>query len=371
NPIMMTFNVNDGKYTVKYRGDELDNADFNKIFKDEIDNLNKNYDYCILETCANEYEFGWYEIDLLNIMCAKELNVLKLEVSEFPFGKRGTHFIFSISDNCSSLDFDFGFDFHESFLDASKFVSKNPNLPIDVAVLATPYMSSLIDIAPLSIENDVSIRVIRDKREFSDPDLLIIPGSTNTCKDMVYVRKFGLDNIVREYSKHGLIVGICGGYQLLGKKLIDPDHVESDVGEQEAIGLLNVDTIFEKNAVFNRASGKTIPLGFEIDGCENHFGVSYNKEKYKDFVHISIENEKEISKDEGAYNDSFNVFGTYLHRCFETPYFREYILNRIREKKSLKKNTSKHYDEYLKEQIEKLSNEFDKNIERTILWEKL
>jgi len=334
------------------KNSEISSFNFKEIFKNEIESLDDKYDYCIIESCDTIDEK-----DTLNALTAKLTDA----------------FIISVDD----LNIDLSdYDFHENFLKASNFAVKNPNAPIDIAILYTPYISSLMDIAPLSIEEDVSLRIIREAKEFGNPDLLIIPGSSNTCKDMIYVRKYNLDDIVREYSKDGLILGICGGYQLLGQKLIDPFGVESEIKEQSAIGLLNVDTIFEKTSVYNRASGKIIPLNMEIEGVENHFGVSYNNEVNKDFIHLNIENQKEISKNEGAYNDSFNVFGTYLHRCFEIPYFRAYLLNRIREKKSLKKSVSKHYNEYLINEIDKITENFKLKLgfkfylERILLWER-
>ncbi len=404
NPLTVT--EDEGNYTLRNKGvkiaknNEISSINFNELFIAELEGLNKEYDYCTIEGCENISEIGFFEKNSLNLISAKKMNASIILVSDMTKDQGfasliGTFksmeieernlikgFILnnyngdksllqnkideiskSINIKCLGVLPHLHFDFHENFIDSKNFISKNPNAPIDVAILATPHMSSFIDVAPLTIESDVSLRLIRDKREFGSPDLLVIPGSSNTCKDMVYIRELELDKIIIDYSKHGLIIGICGGYQLLGERLIDPDGVESDIKEQDAMGVLKVDTIFQKTAVFNKVRGRIIPLNIEIDGCENHFGISYNKEENKDFVHVSIENENHLSKNEGAYNDSFNVFGTYLHRCFELPYFRQYILNRIREKKSLNKITSKHYDEYFKEEINKISNEFEKNID--------
>ena len=346
NPLLIY--KSDGNHILYNRGrkiaknDEISSLNFKEIFEDEMENLDKEYDYCIIEACDN---------DILNTLTAQLTDASIISADD---------------SNMELLSIDY--DFHENFTETSEFTFENPNAPVDVAILFTPYMSSLMDVAPLSIEKDVSLRIIKEEREFGNPDLLIIPGSSNTCKDMVYVKKYNLDNIIREYSKHGLILGICGGYQLLGQKLIDPLGVESEIKEQSAIGLLNVDTIFEKTNVYNKVSGKIIPLNIEIEGSENHFGISYNNEINKDFIHLNIENQKEISKNEGAYNDSFNVFGTYLHRCFEMPYFREYLLNRIREKKSLEKNISRHYNEYLIGEVDKITDKLKLNMNLSLTW---
>ncbi len=398
NPLLII--ENDGDYTLYCEGEETSSLDFKNIFKDKIEALKDVYDYCIIEGAGSPSDMVLKDKDISNMFTAEIADASVILVSDISLDqgfnsllgtmellskeekKKIKGFILNnfkgdksliensknkiskmIDKDCLGIFPHISFDLHERFTDHTKYVTSNPNAPIDVAVLATPNMSSLTDVAPLAIEPDVSLRIIRDKREFGNPDLLIIPGSSNTCKDMVYIRKLNIESIIREYSKDGLILGICGGYQLLGEKLIDPLGVESDIKEQDAIGLLKVDTIFEKERVYNKASGRIIPLDIEIEGCENHFGMSYNKETNKDFVHIDIENEISISKNEGAYNDSFTIFGTYLHRCFALPYFREYILNRIREKKGLDKKTSKHYNEYLLSQIDKLADAFEDNID--------
>ncbi|MBV1822206.1 cobyric acid synthase, partial [Bacteroidales bacterium MSK.15.36] len=120
-----------------------------------------------------------------------------------------------------------------------------------------PRISNFTDFDALKIEEDVSIRYITTKEDFGNPDLLIIPGTKNTIEDLLELRKCGLEDKIKEYSKTGTVIGICGGYQMLGKTLKDPYKVESDELETEGMGLLNVDTVFEKEKITTRVKAKS------------------------------------------------------------------------------------------------------------------
>lgn len=145
--------------------------------------------------------------------------------------------------------------------------NRNINAPIDIAVIKLPRISNFTDFDALKIEEDVSIRYITTKEDFGNPDLLIIPGTKNTIEDLLELRKCGLEDKIKEYSKTGTVIGICGGYQMLGKTLKDPYKVESDELETEGMGLLNVDTVFEKEKITTRVKAKskdTEVYGYEV-----------------------------------------------------------------------------------------------------------
>lgn len=95
--------------------------------------------------------------------------------------------------------------------------NKNAVSPIDIAVVKLPHISNFTDFDALKIEEDVSIRYITSKDNFGKPDLLIIPGTKNTIDDLLSLRESGIEDLIKEYAKDGLVVGICGGYQMLGK----------------------------------------------------------------------------------------------------------------------------------------------------------
>ena len=107
-------------------------------------------------------------------------------------------------------------------------------------------MSNFTDFNIFETQEDVSLRYVDYGECFGDPDIVIIPGTKSTIDDLMFLRENGLENQIKELHKKGkLVIGICGGYQMLGKVLKDPYHVESNVEEVEGIGLLDAETTFE------------------------------------------------------------------------------------------------------------------------------
>ncbi|EPZ53617.1 cobyric acid synthase CobQ [[Clostridium] sordellii ATCC 9714] len=118
---------------------------------------------------------------------------------------------------------------------------------INIEVLRTPYMSNFTDIHMLEIQDDVSVKYVEKGQKLSNPDMVIIPGSKNTIEDLIYLRENGYEKQLKELEAKGtLIFGICGGYQILGKKLYDPEEIEGSIKEINGIGLLDIETTFNK-----------------------------------------------------------------------------------------------------------------------------
>lgn len=243
--------------------------------------------------------------------------------------------------------------------------------PIDIAVIKLPRMSNFTDLEPLKTEEDVSVRFITKKEEFGEPDLLIIPGSKNTIEDLMAIRKAGLEDKIKDYSQRGMIIGICGGYQMLGNSIIDPEKVETDIGEVEGIGLLNISTIFEKEKVTARvrASLASEALKSSLDkytltakteatsfyGYEIHMGACSYGEDTEALFTIREKNSEDVTYKDGAINKSGNIMGTYIHGIFDGIYFREYIINRLRERKGLPKKNSCKYESIRERELDKLA----------------
>ena len=117
---------------------------------------------------------------------------------------------------------------------------------LKVEILYLPHVSNFTDFNVFETQEDVNVRYVMRGQSIGDPDLLIIPGSKNTIEDLIYLRNSGLEEQIIRLSRKGKrIVGICGGYQILGNKLSDPDHTESAITEIHGLGLLDIDTVFE------------------------------------------------------------------------------------------------------------------------------
>ncbi|MCG4571150.1 cobyric acid synthase [Clostridium cochlearium] len=244
--------------------------------------------------------------------------------------------------------------------------NRNINAPIDIAVIKLPRISNFTDFDALKIEEDVSIRYITTKEDFGNPDLLIIPGTKNTIEDLLELRKCGLEDKIKEYSKTGTVIGICGGYQMLGKTLKDPYKVESDELETEGMGLLNVDTVFEKEKITTRVKAKSKDT--EVYGYEIHMGICTYKEGAKPLFSIYDENGKKVNRQDGAINEKENVMGTYIHGVFDGVEFREKVLNNIRKIKGIEEKKAIQYENLREKNLDMLADLVRKNVDMDYIY---
>ncbi|MDR3223943.1 MAG: cobyric acid synthase [Methanobrevibacter sp.] len=236
--------------------------------------------------------------------------------------------------------------------DRPAIINKNINNIIDIAVLRLPRISNSTDLNALNIEEDVSIRYISSIHDFRTPDLLIIPGSKNTIEDLNYLKKSGIFDKIKEYKKTGQIIGICGGYQMLGNSIIDPYNVETKALKIDGLGLLDIETVFETKKVTKRVEANLISdNNISVYGYEIHMGISTNGKFANPLFNINKENYFD-----GSINKNGSVLGTYIHGIFDKPDFREFILNKIREKKGIEKKESKDYENFREKELDKLAD---------------
>lgn len=248
--------------------------------------------------------------------------------------------------------------------------------PIDVVVIKLPHISNFTDLDALKSEEDVSVRFVTCAEEFGKPDIVIIPGSKNTIEDLLRVRECGLENIIKDYSREGLVVGICGGYQILGKVLKDPYEVETDVKETEGMGLLDIETVFEQEKVTTRVNAKSIESfdiykdentrenrSLNVYGYEIHMGICKYGENAKPLFKIVDKNGEKVLLDDGAINKEGNIIGTYIHGVFDGVDFREYILNKIRLRKGMTTKQSNTYESLREKELDKLADIVRQNLD--------
>lgn len=196
----------------------------------------------------------------------------------------------------------------------------------DLAVIRLPRISNFTDFAPLESMEEVSVRYISSPAEFGDPDAVLIPGSKNTIQDLLWMRQNGLEaKILRHAAAGKLVFGICGGYQMLGEEISDPEGAEHR-GSIAGMGLLPVHTVFHEEKRRTRVKGRFCRLegllkgmsGAEYTGYEIHMGRSDLEENGKPLVSVTEETSPagETSVD-GA--QSGNVYGCYIHGIFDAP----------------------------------------------------
>ncbi|WP_038056604.1 cobyric acid synthase [Thermodesulfobacterium hydrogeniphilum] len=217
-----------------------------------------------------------------------------------------------------------GLSYHKTF-------SSEKNKLIKIVVLRLKYISNFSDFDPLKYEPDVELLYSLRKEELLSADVVIIPGSKRTVEDLLWLKSLKIDKILKYLAEKGVeIIGLCGGFQMLGKILKDPEKVESDLKEIKGLGLLDIETTFYPKKITTQAEGYcNLKENLKIWGYEIHMGES---EGDLNLFTIKRFATKEIKK-EGSQKES--IWGTYLHGIFENDDFRRFILNKVREKKGL------------------------------------
>lgn len=224
---------------------------------------------------------------------------------------------------------------------------------IKIGVIHLPKISNFTDVDPLESEPDVSLKFIGLDDSLDKLDAVILPGTRNTAKDLIKIREHGLDEEIIEFSKDSIVFGICGGFQMLGTKIIDKYHKESKFEEVEGLGLLDCKTKFSiSSKIISQSKGIVLGGGIfknmenvVVEGYELHEGTTILK-NVRPFIKI-IKGHGNLlhGKYDGAVNE--NVAGTYFHGIFHNPEFRTQFVNILRKKKGLK--TNNHMKDYYKQ----------------------
>lgn len=210
---------------------------------------------------------------------------------------------------------------------------------VDVVVIQLPHISNFDDFDPLEAEADVLVRYVREPGKLGNPDLLILPGTKSTVADLEFLRKSGLAEGIINLSQQGTpLIGICGGYQLLGEVIQDPDGVESSLEEVEGLGLLPIRTVFEREKVTSQvkalaAAGEGILSdvgGAEIVGYEIHMGRSAGSGLSPAF-RIVEKGGQPVDLLDGSLSADGQILGTYIHGVFEALGFRRAVLKGLRK----------------------------------------
>jgi threonine-phosphate decarboxylase len=218
---------------------------------------------------------------------------------------------------------------------------------LDIVVLRLPRISNFTDVDPLFAEPDVQVRYVDSPAEWGQPDAVIVPGSKNTIDDLLFLRASGLEALLLEHVGQGRhVVGICAGYQMLGRMLHDPELVESDKLEVEGIGLLPTVTTFAAEKRTVRVSGTShlagadgMPIaGYEIHmGRTEFIGDALRPFVVRDQVVVSVfeggggpAGAVSAEHPDGAAVEDGRIWGTYLHGILHNDEFRRWWLNELR-----------------------------------------
>lgn len=216
-----------------------------------------------------------------------------------------------------------------------------------LAVVETPKISNFTDFDALADEPDAEVLYVRDAEELlaAAPDVILLPGSKNTTEDLLHVRESGLEQAIRRLVDGGTpLVGICGGYQMLGEEIADPHHTESSHDVVKGLGYLPMKTVFaeEKRTVQVAADCPGMEfydgvlMGKGLSGYEIHMGRTVFTAPVRHPFHLTRQGENAVNIWDGALSEDGRIFGTYLHGVFDHDGFRRQFLNVLRLHKGLR-----------------------------------
>ena len=224
---------------------------------------------------------------------------------------------------------------------------------IDIAVIHLRRISNFTDFIPFECIDGVSVRYVSRAADIGNPDMIIIPGTKNTVGDMLILRENGIEAAVKKFaSKGGLVFGICGGYQMLGERIIDIGGAETK-GEYEGMGLIPVTTVFDSSKTTTRTEGYINRLDGRLENLSGLYFKGYE-------VHMGEDGSKDyILKGKG------NVYGTYIHGIFDEKQVAENIIKALMEDKGIAYNDIKAFDmaEYKNTQYDILAENVRKNLD--------
>ncbi len=207
--------------------------------------------------------------------------------------------------------------------------------PVTIGVVHLPRISNYTDFEPLEHEPEVAVHYLTDPLSAPALDVLIVPGTKSTVSDLSWLRRAGWENaIVRHLRGGGRVVGICGGFQMLGRRILDPHGVESKIAESIGLGLLDLETVFERDKVTAQVEGCEISSGLKIRGYEIHAGRAIRAGEA--LLRITKRDGIELAELEGCKSSDGRVIGTSVHGLFDSANFRRRFIEEIRSAKGLK-----------------------------------
>ena len=239
---------------------------------------------------------------------------------------------------------------------------------IDIAVIRLPKISNFTDFSALEATDAVSLRYVSSAMELGDPDCVILPGTKNTIADLLWMRQNGLEAAIKKlYVRGRLIIGICGGYQILGDKIIDACGAEGG-GEVTGMELLPIETSFEEEKHRTRVSGVVLndvdaPFGkINVEGYEIHMGRSELKPGARAFVRY------DNGVTDGCYNG--NAFGCYLHGFIDSMECREALLKKLCDMKGISFDEAAVFDyaAYKEKQYDILADAIRENVDMDMIY---
>ncbi len=241
----------------------------------------------------------------------------------------------------------------------------NDEKEIDIAVIQYPKISNFTDVDPFFHEPDCHVRFITREDQLKEPDLVILPGSKNTLEDLQFLKNSGIaQRLLDLYEKKQChIFGICGGFQMLGSEIQDPDAVESPLRFMYALGLFPLTTTMTKEKTTLLSEGELVfnQKPFNVKGYEIHMGETKYKGDHEVFIQSS-------DREDGCKTSNEQVIGTYFHGIFHNDSFRTEYLNTIRNSKGLPPIKDRiSFNQLREEAFDRLADHVRKHVDMDVI----
>lgn len=239
----------------------------------------------------------------------------------------------------------------EDALDRS--TTKNSNAKLRIAVLALPRISNHNDFDALRFNPEIDFIWVGPEHVIPACDLIIIPGSKNVCADLQFLRDQGWDSAIAKHLRYGgKLIGVCGGFQMLGDTIADPHTIESAIGEIKGFGYLAMNTLLEPEKILRQQQGFLWDKSTPVAGYEIHCGISQGAALSKPAVYF--EQDGTLVPD-GAMSNDDQIFGTYLHGLFDSAEATQKILQWV----GVELNSFVAIDDVREHELDRLASEVE------------
>lgn len=246
----------------------------------------------------------------------------------------------------------------------SKRAMQSKSGKVNIAVVLLRYLSNYTDFARLEVDPRVHLFYTNNVDELAEADIIIIPGSKSTLADLYELRRNGVAQAIVQARRAGkTILGICGGYQIMGQEVLDPDGVEGDIPRLPALGLLPTSTTMAGDKITRQCSFSFLEDKSRCQGYEIHMGrtVPVDGAEASPFARL------DDGRDDGYYLDR-HCMGTYLHGVLDNPAFVDYLLEPYKERIS-GEATMLDYDAYKDEQYNRLAEHLRTHIDMNLIYQ--
>jgi adenosylcobyric acid synthase len=236
-----------------------------------------------------------------------------------------------------------------------------------IGVVHYPYRSNFTDFDPFFHEPGVEVRYVTEATLLEGCHVICLPGTKQTMADLDWLRQRGFDTVLRQRVDAGaFLVGLCGGYQMLGQRLEDPDGVESALPESAGLGFLPIATRFNRDKALYQIEAMHEGTGLPVRGYEIHMGESKPLGPTTPLVRIRTRNGQGVELLDGAVEPNGRVWGCYVHGLFDNPEFRRHFLHEVRTVFSLP--APMHVAPGFGNPYDRLADGFEKHLDMALLW---